>query len=123
MKADWDMIQNLAQLEIDKILSELPEPLRAQAEKIPIILQKTPDHHLQSEGIEVEALGLFTGAEFTDEGTTVLPPQIMMFLENLWSFSGGDEQIYRSEVRTTFLHELGHFFGLDEGDLMERGLE
>jgi len=123
MKADWGKIQILAQNEIDKILFELPDPLRAQAEGIPIILQKTPGRHFQSEGIEADTLGIFTGAEFVDQGAVVLPPQIILFLENLWSFAEGDEQIYRGEVRTTFLHELGHFFGLDEGDLTERGLE
>jgi len=34
-----------------------------------------------------------------------------------------EEDAYREEVRITFLHELGHYLGLDEGDLSERGLE
>jgi predicted Zn-dependent protease with MMP-like domain len=46
-----------------------------------------------------------------------------LFLENLWDFAEGDEKIFCEEVQTTFLHELGHFFGLDEDDLTERGLE
>jgi predicted Zn-dependent protease with MMP-like domain len=29
----------------------------------------------------------------------------------------------RGEIRTTFLHEVGHFLGLDEDDLIERGLD
>jgi predicted Zn-dependent protease with MMP-like domain len=68
-------------------------------------------------------LGLFTGAEFVDEGNIPLPPQIILFLENLRDFAEGDEVIFREEVRTTFLHELGHYLGLDEGELTERGLE
>ena len=123
MKANWDEIRILAQSEIEKVLLELPEPLRAQAEKIPILLKKVPSRRLQSEGIEADTLGLFTGAEFADEGAEVLPPQIILFLDNLWSFAAGDERVYRSEIRTTFLHELGHFFGLGEGELTERGLE
>ena len=52
-----------------------------------------------------------------------LPPQIILFLENLWDFAEGDEEIFRDEVHTTFLHELGHYLGLDEDELTERGLE
>jgi len=68
-------------------------------------------------------LGLFTGPEFADEGKVPLPPQIILFLENLWDFAEGNEGIFCEEVRTTFLHELGHYLGLDEGELTERGLE
>jgi predicted Zn-dependent protease with MMP-like domain len=66
---------------------------------------------------------LFTGPEFADEGNVPMPPQIILFLENLWGFAKGDEGIFRGEVRTTFLHELGHYLGLDEDELTERGLE
>ena len=33
------------------------------------------------------------------------------------------EEFFRDEVHTTYLHELGHYLGLDEDDLTERGLE
>lgn len=85
--------------------------------------ERRPNVGLQADGIDAETLGLFTGAEFADAGGTVLPPQIILFLENLWDFVEGDEESFRVEIRTTFLHELGHFFGLDEDDLTERGLE
>jgi predicted Zn-dependent protease with MMP-like domain len=78
---------------------------------------------LQVDGIEVDTLGLFTGSEFADEGETVLPAQMILFLENLWDLGEADEKVFCEEVRTTFLHELGHFFGLNEDDLTERGLE
>jgi predicted Zn-dependent protease with MMP-like domain len=123
MNEDWDKIRNLALIEIHTIITELPEPLREKAEIIPVTLEKTPSRELQLDGIESDTLGLFTGAEFADGGAVVIPPQIVMFLENLWGFAGSEEKSYRAEVRTTFLHELGHYFGLDENDLMERGLE
>ena len=52
-----------------------------------------------------------------------VPPQILLFLANLWDYADGDEALFREEVRTTYLHELGHYLGLDELDLEERGLE
>ena len=52
-----------------------------------------------------------------------LPPQIILFLENIWELAEEDEAVYREEIRTTLLHELGHYLGLDEIDLEERGLD
>jgi predicted Zn-dependent protease with MMP-like domain len=34
----------------------------------------------------------------------------------------GIEIDYRNEIRTTLLHELGHFLDLDESQINERGL-
>jgi predicted Zn-dependent protease with MMP-like domain len=123
VKPDWKYLESLAAEEIDATLAELPPPLREQAQCLPVTFERRPNVGLQADGIDAETLGLFTGAEFADAGGTVLPPQIILFLENLWDFVEGDEESFRVEIRTTFLHELGHFFGLDEDDLTERGLE
>ena len=123
MNPDWDQLQKLALSEIEKILTELPQPLREQAQQLSVTFEKTPSVELQADGIEGDTLGLFTGSEFADEGETVLPAQMILFLENLWDLGEADEKVFCEEVRTTFLHELGHFFGLNEDDLTERGLE
>lgn len=120
---DWKKLQDLALDEIEATLAELPKPLREQARKLPVTFERVPNADLQADGIELDTLGLFTGSEFADEGATLLPPQIILFLENLWDWAGGDEGIFCEEVHTTFLHELGHFLGLGEDDLTERGLE
>lgn len=119
---DWNQLQELAAKEIETTLAALPKPLREQAGKLPVTFEPVPNAGLQADGIELDTLGLFTGSEFADDGV-VLPSQIILFLENLWDFAEGDEKVFCEEVRTTFLHELGHFFGLDEDDLIERGLE
>ena len=109
--------------EIEATLAALPKPLREQARQLPVTFEPVPNAGLQADGIEPDTLGLFTGAEFADEGAVVLPPQIILFLENLWDFAEGDEAIFCDEVHTTFLHELGHYLGLDEDGLTERGLD
>ena len=113
----------LALEKVEATVDELPKALQEQARKVPVTFERMPNAGLQADGIESDTLGLFTGAEFADSGGTVLPPQIILFLENLWDFAEGDEKVFCEEVRTTFLHELGHFLGLDEDDLIERGLE
>ena len=84
-----------------------------------------PSPGLVAEGIETDSLGLFTGPAFSDEAYSAspVPPQIILYLENLWHFTEGDEEMFLEEVHTTYLHELGHYLGLDEDDLFERGLE
>jgi predicted Zn-dependent protease with MMP-like domain len=120
---DWNRLQQLAQEEIETTLEELPKPLREQAQGLPVTFEPKPNTGLQADGIEEDTLGLFTGSEFAGGAAEVLPPQIILFLENLWDFAEGDERVYADEVHTTFLHELGHFLGLDEDDLTERGLD
>jgi predicted Zn-dependent protease with MMP-like domain len=109
--------------EIEDTLAALPKPLRERAKELPVTLERVPNAGLQDDGIEPDTLGLFTGAEFAEEGHVPMPPQIILFLENLWDLAEGDEAIFRDEVRTTFLHELGHYLGLEEDELTERGLE
>jgi predicted Zn-dependent protease with MMP-like domain len=123
VKVDWNKLQKLALEEIEATLEELPKPLREQARTLPITFEKVPNTGLQADGIEVDTLGLFIGAEFADDGGAVLPPQIILFLQNLWNYAEGNAEVFCEEVRTTFLHELGHFFGLGESDLTDRGLD
>jgi predicted Zn-dependent protease with MMP-like domain len=120
---NWEKLCRLASKEVEATLAALPKPLRAQAEKLPVTFERQPNADLQADGIEPDTLGLFTGPEFADEGNVPLPPQIILFLENLWYFAEGDEVVFREEVRTTFLHELGHYLGLDEDEIAGRGLE
>ena len=123
MNANWKKLQSSALAEVEATLATLPKPLRERAEKLPVTFERQPNAGLQADGIEPDTLGLFTGPEFADEGNVPLPPQIILFLENIWDFSEGDEGIFGDEVHTTFLHELGHYLGLDEDELTERGLE
>ena len=112
-----------AEAEVEATFVHLPAALRERAQRVPVTFEPEPNEGLQSDGIAPDTLGLFTGAEFTEEGHSPMPPQIILFLDNLWAFAGEDEAGFRQEVRTTLLHELGHYLGLDEDDLTERGLE
>ncbi len=116
-------LEGIAAAEVAATLAALPAPLREQARKLPVTLEGVPHRDLVADGIEPDTLGLFTGPEFADEEHSTLPPQIILFLANIWDAAEGDEKIFREEIRTTFLHELGHYLGLDEDDLTQRGLE
>ena len=123
MRVNWKKLAALAAAEVEATLAALPAPLQEPARKLPVTFEPHPNRALQAEGIEPDTLGLFTGPEFADEEHATLPPQIILFLENLGDVAEGDAEIFREEVRTTFLHELGHYHGLDEDDLEKLGYD
>lgn len=116
-------MERIAADEVAAILAELPPPLAEAARTLPVLFERVPDAELQAGGIEADTLGLFTGPELACLGDDPLPPQILLFLENLWDEAAGDARVFRDEVRITYLHELGHYLGLNEDDLWARGLE
>ena len=119
----WANLFSLAQAEVKSTLGSLPEPLRRQAAPLPVTYEPHPNAQILADDYDPDLLGLFVGSPLAEAGDDPLPPQIILFLENLWEFAEQDEEIYREEVRTTYLHELGHYLGLDEIDLEERGLD
>ena len=103
----------------------LPPEIRSLARDIPVHYDALPAEDLIAAGFEPDILGLFTGAPYGSELTLddPTPPQIFLYLDNLWDFAEGDLAAFREEVRLTYLHELGHYLGWDEDDLTARGLD
>lgn len=103
----------------------LPAPLRARALELPVTCEPAPGRALIEDGLEPDILGLYVGDAFSESalGGDGTPAQILLFLENLWDYAGGDSATFREEVRVTYLHELGHYLGLDEDDLTARELD
>ena len=124
MYSDWSFLLALAELEVNRTIQSFPPALRDKARQLPVTFERGPAEGLQEDGIEPDTLGLFVGEPLGETGATTapLPAQVILFLENIWDAAGEDEKEYRAEVRATLLHELGHYLGLDENDLEERGL-
>jgi predicted Zn-dependent protease with MMP-like domain len=92
---------------------------------LPVTFESCPNEGLIADGIEPDTLGLFVGEPWpeNDAGSLPVPAQIILFLDNLWEFAEEDEEAFREEIRATFLHELGHYLGLDESDMEARELD
>lgn len=115
----------LASPVVEKARKKLPAPLRELAAAIPVHYEALPGQDLLDEGFEDDILGLFTGSAYGTEfqEDQPMPAQIILYLENLWDFAEGDREVFLDEVRITYLHELGHYFGWDEDDLAARELD
>ena len=122
---DFPTLHSIAQTEVKAILDALPEPLQEVAGQLPIIYEARPNDLSHGYHVESDTLGLFVGCPLaeTESAPGELAAHIILFLKNLWDCAEGAEAVFRAEVRTTFLHELGHYLGLDEDDLLKRGLE
>lgn len=122
---DHTRLTQLAANAVGAAQRQLPPDLRAAARGVAVHYERTPAPEVLAEGFEPDILGLFTGAPHGTElvNDNPAPPQILLYLESLWEYAGEDEGLFRDEVRLTYLHELGHFLGWDEGEVAARGLE
>lgn len=103
----------------------LPPEIRSLARDLPVHYEAVPAGDVLAAGFEPDILGLFTGAAYGEElaQDNPAPPQILLYLENLWDVAEGDREVFHEEVRLTYLHELGHYLGWDEDEVAARGLE
>lgn len=121
-------LDRLAALAADTVTAtqrSLPPELRPLALAVPVHYEALPDADVLADGFPDDILGLFSGDA---HGTELAhdqpsPPHIVLYLENLWDYAETDRAIFRDEVRLTYLHELGHYFGWDEDELTARGLD
>jgi predicted Zn-dependent protease with MMP-like domain len=94
---------------VRRALDALPPDLAQRLENVAVVVE---DENRE----EPDLLGLFEG------GDEFLPDKVTIYrlpLED--SFPDPDE--LEREIRVTVLHELGHYFGLDEDRLSELGYE
>ena len=111
---DWE---DLAQRQITKIQRALPEPIRARATEVPCF-------SAQRGTKSFAYLGVFEGYSLI-EGLPNQPdemPRITLFIDALAQAANYRRAVFLREVRITYLHELGHYFGWDEGQIADVGL-
>jgi len=113
----------------EAVLETLHPTLRSYLANVPILVEEVPSEDVLEEVPDAhpfELLGCFSGRPLTERGGgdtwSVLPPTITLFRLNLARLAGDREELER-ELRITLLHEIGHYLGLDEDDLAERGLD
>jgi len=98
-------------------LDELPPELATGLRNVAVVVE---DENAE----DPDLYGLFEGIPLTEGGPDAgdLPNRIAIYRLPLEA-DFPDEDELRDEIRITVLHELGHYFGLDEGRLEELGYE
>ena len=122
----YSRLEQWAEREVRDLWRKLSPEVARHADGIPVVCFPAPTREMvEDEGLEPDLLGLFVGPALDEaEGLDdPLPPEILLFLENLWDYAEEDPGIFREEVRRTYLHELGHYLGLEENDMAPRDLD
>ena len=123
--AAWAVSTERLEELVEAALAELPERAQKLLENVPVMVEDLPSEEVLADGFDPRGLGLFAGVPFPEQSALSGPPH----LEAVFLFQRNIERVARStaeveqEIRTTLLHETGHFFGLDEDELAELGLE
>jgi predicted Zn-dependent protease with MMP-like domain len=121
----WQLDHDRMERLVEGALAELPEKARALLGNVPICVEDLPALALVSDGLDPRLLGLFAGVPYPEQSTLSAPvpqlEQITLYQRNLERAVQSEEEL-EAEVRTTLLHETGHFFGLDEAALERLGL-
>jgi predicted Zn-dependent protease with MMP-like domain len=98
-------------------LDELPSEIAAGLRNVAVVVE-------EENAEDPDLYGLFEGVPLTEGGPDAgdLPNRIAIYRRPLEA-DFPDEDELRDEIRITVLHELGHYFGLDEDRLAELGYE
>lgn len=111
---------------VELTMEELPDHIRDAIGNVAVIIEDYPDRWVVDEGIaDPRLMGLFIGPDKAQEGAVETvsdgPSRIYLYRWNIERQCPTLEDVER-EIRITVLHEIGHYLGLDEEDLEERGL-
>lgn len=104
-----------------KTLDSLPDWVRAALDNIELIIQDRPGPELDPEASDL--LGLYLGTPLTErsvEDVGVVPDVIYLFREPHLALGLPEGELVR-EIQTTLIHEIAHFFGIDDDHLDEIG--
>ena len=113
---------------VARALDLLPAEFQAHMENVSVVIAEEPDADtLASMGYDPDdpedtLFGLYEGVPLTERrhDDVLLPDSITIYRRPLLEWAESEEEIIE-EVRITILHEIGHFFGLDEDRLEELG--
>jgi predicted Zn-dependent protease with MMP-like domain len=118
--------------QLKHVLAELPPPVRALLDEVPLVVEDYPSRELMRE-MEIEhrdeLCGLYTGIPLIEKSVhhSGVPSDVILLYRRgiLSQARDDDDQIdeaeLRRQIRLTVLHEFGHYHGMTEEELDELG--
>ena len=98
-------------------LDQLPDDMVDGLDNIVFVVEDRPEDG------SLDLLGLYDGWALTERdryGFGEMPDRIVLYREPLLAISA-DEQELREEIHVTLVHEIAHFYGIDDDRLHELG--
>lgn len=112
--------------QVDRVVARLPCEVKDIIVRVPLCVEDAPSRAVCREmklTSPSDLCGLFVGAPERDElSFPTQPSTVFLYRRGLFEAAADDDGFVdtaslRREIKVTILHELGHFHGLDEGDL------
>ena len=110
-----------------RIIEKLPRQFREQLDNVEIVVDNRPsDDLLRAEGLDPRhdtLYGIYEGVPLPERSLLdppLLPDKITIFAEPLLQDFPDPEEL-REEIRLTVLHEIAHYFGMDEDEIEDLG--
>ena len=109
---------------VTEAMDDIPDELAGLIENLVVVVEDEPtDEELLDAGLDPETetlFGLYQGTALPERGPGSfgggLPDRIVIYRLPLLRECESRRELLR-EIRATVVHEIGHFFGLDEDQL------
>lgn len=98
-------------------LDQLPDEMVDGLDNVVFVIEDRPEDG------SLDLLGLYDGIALTERdvyGFGEMPDRIILYREPLLALCA-DEQELRDEIHVTLVHEIAHFYGIDDDRLHELG--
>lgn len=113
--------------EVVRIVDKLPRRFREQLRNVEFVVEERPSPDLlRDEGLDPRhdsLYGIYQGVPLPERSSLdppLLPDKITIFAEPLLEdFPDPDE--LRDEIRLTVIHEIAHYFGMDDDEIGDLG--
>ncbi len=113
MELDAEAFEALVVEELD----QLPDDMVDGLENVVFVVEDRPEDG------SLDLLGLYDGFALTERdryGFGEMPDRIILYRESLLAICE-DEGELRDEIHVTLVHEIAHFYGIDDDRLHELG--
>jgi predicted Zn-dependent protease with MMP-like domain len=108
---------------VEEALDVLPQEFRSQIRNVAVLVEDMPPNQrsLRPSQRRQLLLGLFHGVPTTKKSIFDLstgPDYIVLYQKNIEAVCSSTAEV-REQIRLTIIHELGHYFGMDESQLKD----
>jgi predicted Zn-dependent protease with MMP-like domain len=98
-------------------LDELPDDMMDGLDNVVFVVEDRPEDG------SLDLLGLYDGVALTERGQYgfgEMPDRIILYREPLLAFVDDVEEL-KDQIHVTLVHEIAHFYGIDDERLHELG--
>jgi len=107
---------------VEEALDSLPQEFRSRIQNVAVLVEDVPTNQPSKAGEPRRLLlGVFHGVPTTKKSIFNLPSgpdHIVLYQKNIEAVCSSEAEV-REQIRLTVIHELGHYFGLDEEQLKD----